>query len=156
ECPLDPPGRRPAAPPRAGPRRCDAASGQPGSERRPVAWRCICTTMHTLVKPLRGSFWLRVCVLHRAGSGRSSVGRRARTRPAGLSSCRGILVRMGRVRHWVVGGALGLAGALGCASEGGGNTDGRTDGGAPVGETEQGVATYYDFADGSGACMFEA
>lgn len=63
---------------------------------------------------------------------------------------------MGRARHWVVGGALGLAGALGCASEGGGNTDGRTDGGAPVGETEQGVATYYDFADGSGACMFEA
>jgi len=67
------------------------------------------------------------------------------------------------------GAALGLlsAGLLAaCADRGssddsdpgldGPGTDGPgTDGGVPLGEEQQGIATYYDFADGSGACMFE-
>jgi expansin (peptidoglycan-binding protein) len=42
--------------------------------------------------------------------------------------------------------------ALGCGSGSSGRDATRT---VPIGEPQEGIATYYDFADGSGACMFD-
>jgi len=50
------------------------------------------------------------------------------------------------------GGADG--GDAGDAADGWGGSDGSTSE-VPIGEEQAGIATYYDFADGSGACMFE-
>jgi expansin len=53
-------------------------------------------------------------------------------------------------------GGLLLGFVLGC---GGGNGVGGpkpTGGGVDIGEEQKGIATYYDFADGSGACLFDA
>lgn len=60
-------------------------------------------------------------------------------------------------RAWQAVGLCWLLGCSGCSGGGGGAGDGAggSDGGVPLGEEQQGIATYYDFADGSGACMFE-
>lgn len=64
---------------------------------------------------------------------------------------------MGEARKVGVWVAVGLCALLSCSGGGAvGDGDAGTDGDVPLGETQQGIATYYDFADGSGACMFEA
>jgi expansin len=55
---------------------------------------------------------------------------------------------------------FGLAVALGLVVSCGGGSENNgpppSGGGVELGEEQQGVATYYDFADGSGACLFDA
>ncbi len=45
---------------------------------------------------------------------------------------------------------------LGGCSDGSGDDGNNTSASVVIGQEQQGIATYYDFADGSGACLFDA